>query len=159
MTDILAIDQSISKCAWVYFSNVGMINFGVIKTSKKDGDLFDRSHIIACGLIHIIEHQENSPVICREGLGFGNSKSNASRDLAYLVGFIECGIGEALLEVPPTSLKKFATGSGKADKDAMVESLPDDVLTRFLEANFKKSTGLQDLADAYWIGKYFEGRL
>lgn len=54
----------------------------------------------------------------------------------------------------PNLLKKFATDDGKAKKEAMVAALPQKFLDDISERKFKKSTGLYDIADAYWIARY-----
>lgn len=150
-----SIDQSIACTGWCYFESGELIDFGCVKTSKETGSLHERMTNVCSKLVLSAPSDWVRIEFCREGLGFGGSKSNASRDLAYLVGGIELIFGIAFKEVPPTTLKKFATGSGRADKQDMIDALPEDVRTRFLEAGYKKSTGLADLADAYWIGKYF----
>lgn len=158
---IFAIDQSISCTGWVILLGKELVDFGCIKTSKTDGELYDRVDIITTLLDDIAGFPPaygfgNISIHCREGLGFGSSNSNASRDLAYLVGAIENKFGTPFKEVPPTSLKKFATGVGKGkDKQPMIDALPVEVRQRFLDAGYKKTTGLADLADAYWIGRYF----
>ena len=38
----------------------------------------------------------------------------------------------------------------------MIENLPKCILNEFLELGVKKTTGLADLADAYWIAKTAE---
>lgn len=153
MSRILSIDQSICCTAYCIFENGELDDFGCIKTKKADGDLHRRCTVIAEELVDISCGIPTYKVI-REGLAFGGSASNASRDLAYLVGMIECRLDGALVEVPPTSLKKFATGSGRAKKEDMISSLPSDVHQRFLDDGFKKSTGLADLADAYFLGTW-----
>ena len=158
MGSLLAIDQSITCTAWVIFEGdqYDMTSFGCIKTKKDTSrnNLYRRSSEI-CGVLRHLSTQVDTLV--REGLGFGLSNSNASRDLAYLVGAIERDCGP-FFEVAPTQLKKFSTGSGKADKQDMIEALPEYILTQFMDAGYKKSTGLSDLADAYFIGKWFASK-
>jgi len=72
-----------------------------------------------------------------------------------LVGAIESQCQRPFLEVPPKSAKKFATGNGNASKQDMIVNLPPNVMQRFMEENYKKTTGLADLADSYFIGKYW----
>ena len=56
--------------------------------------------------------------------------------------------------ISPNLVKKFATCKGGADKAAMVEAMPEKLVDEIKEANYKKTTGLYDIADAYWIAKY-----
>lgn len=97
-----------------------------------------------------------------EDLAFG-ARGDATRNLAGLLFVLIqvlleyntiYGLNIGLEVVAPTSLKKFATKSGKADKTQMVAALPKDVLKQFADAKFKKTTGLTDLADAYWLSQY-----
>jgi len=57
--------------------------------------------------------------------------------------------------VPPTSVKKFGASYGFAKKEAMIDALPKDVREYFLSLGVKKTTGLSDLADAYFIAKMY----
>lgn len=78
--------------------------------------------------------------------------------------------GWKLDTIPPTVIKKFATGKGNADKHKMtvkfLEVYPDannwifKFFPRFTEATSPAKSPLADLADAYWIAKYmFEKQL
>jgi Holliday junction resolvasome RuvABC endonuclease subunit len=156
MNKLLAIDQSLTCTAWCIFEGERydrLTSFGTIKTSKKDGDLYQRVFNISSQLKEIF-FNNNIPDACREGLSFGG-RGNATRDLAYLVGAIESQCQRPFLEVPPKSAKKFATGNGNASKQDMIDNLPPNVMQRFMEENYKKTTGLADLADSYFIGKYW----
>jgi Holliday junction resolvasome RuvABC endonuclease subunit len=69
-------------------------------------------------------------------------------------------------EIPPTVIKKFATGKGNADKKVMtaafLEAYPNAV--QWIPVFFPKRTAttdtakspLADLADAYWIARYVQ---
>lgn len=157
---LFSVDQSIA-CTGYCISSIedeSLIDFGCIKSSKADGDLFKRCNLMAQGLADALYNQGiiwEEVEFVREGLGFGGSNSNASRDLAYLVGVLERNFNTPFREVAPTRLKKFATGSGKADKQGMIDALPPIVLGWMKDKGYKKTTGLSDLADAYFIGQYF----
>ncbi len=66
--------------------------------------------------------------------------------------------------VPPTVVKKFATGKGNADKNAMTaaflnthpsaRSWIDAFFPRFKKGSSPAKSPLADLADAYWIAKH-----
>lgn len=102
--------------------------------------------------------------VCIEGVANGAS-GDATRGLAglqFLImskfldeqedDFMEMKEPFAIDVVPPTTVKKFATDNGRADKDEVFESLPDEVKARFAE--YPKTKGRYDLADAYWIAMY-----
>lgn len=66
--------------------------------------------------------------------------------------------------VPPTVVKKFATGKGTADKHKMTQAFLLDYppavkwlpvfFPRFKDGQITAKSPLSDLADAYWIAKY-----
>lgn len=154
---VLGIDQSYSSTGIVVLLNGMLDYFNVIKISKEIVDIHEKALIIALEISKIIEEHKITEIHI-EGLGFG-SVGNATRDLAGLQFTIIniCKLKNPNLTffiLSPNSVKKFATGSGKANKSEMIESLPLDIKQKFLEKNYKKSTGLADLTDAYFIGLY-----
>jgi hypothetical protein len=48
---------------------------------------------------------------------------------------------------------KKRAGDGKFKKKDMIAALPDDIKKMFTDKNYKLTTGLSDLADAYWISQ------
>jgi N-acetyl-gamma-glutamylphosphate reductase len=69
------------------------------------------------------------------------------------------GIPSDRLLIPsPNEIKKFATTKGNATKDVMVAALPKDVAKLFAGKNLKKTTGLTDVTDAYWIAELLRAR-
>jgi Holliday junction resolvasome RuvABC endonuclease subunit len=118
-------------------------------------DIFARcleisNHVNATLLTHL------PTVVNIEGLGFG-AVGNATRNLAILQGVIVCGIIQTYPHItiniiPPTALKKFATGDGRAKKDGMYAALPDEVKALF--AGVRKTKGLYDLTDAYFLSQW-----
>lgn len=158
MSCVMGIDQSLACTGWVILEpSQALRDFGCIKTTKDDGGLYIRAKFMAERLTAArcrnVFEGESPMILLREGLGFGGSNSNATRDLAYLVGMIEGDMSKPLYEIAPTALKKFATGSGKAKKEDMIAALPEDVLDKFSSEGYKKTTGLADLADAYWLAR------
>lgn len=92
-----------------------------------------------------------------EGLAFV-AKGNATRELAGLFYCIQDRLkythgATSIQVVPPTTLKKFATGKGNAGKPAVRESLPEDV-NQYLSLKYPKSKGLSDIVDAYWLARW-----
>lgn len=159
MSNILGIDQSYTSTGFCIIKpDQTILEFGTIKTTEKEhGDLYDRAMHIT-NLIADKIRQHNITDIRIEGLAFG-IRGDATRDLAGLqftiithTRLLDRNIRQTV--IAPTSLKKFATGTGKSDKSAMIESLPDHVRNAFIQAGFKKTTGLGDICDAYWLARY-----
>jgi len=154
---ILGVDQSYSSSGLVVFDTEinDVIHFELFKTNKVD-DIFKRAWMISHHILGICKDMEIDKVAI-EGLAFG-MRGDATRDLAGLqfaivmqlkyVGNLEVVI------VSPKSLKLFATKSGKADKQQMIDSVPTDILDKFKASGAKKTTGLADIVDAYYLAKY-----
>ena len=153
--NILAIDQSITCTAYCYFELGKLLSFGCIKTKISDGSLHDRCYKISKKLKMLKKEKELDDkvvVYVREGLAFGNTPGNATRDLATLVGYIQSDLGE-MLEVAPTSVKKFATGKGNADKQKMYETFTRtqgvDLMKAFDQQTLNNP--ITDIVDSYYI--------
>lgn len=158
MNLILGIDQSYKSTGYVVLTENGDIkDFGTFGTKIPDGDVFDRAAIVVARIIELVNEHKPALVGC-EGLAF-SMMGNATRDLAGLQFILvtqirQTDFGAKLVIVSPNLLKKFATGDGKAKKEAMASALPDSFLAEIDKRKFKKSTGLYDIADAYWIAMY-----
>ena len=153
---ILGIDQSYNSCAWVIAEGASVSKFGVFKSDKTQG-VYDRSLFIAQSISQLVKDQSITHLNI-EGLAFA-MRGDSTRDLAGLLFsiMIILKIDHPTLyrrEIAPTSLKKFATGSGKSDKNQMIEALPVDIKQQFVDSGYKKTTGLTDLTDAYWLSQY-----
>lgn len=160
MKKFIGIDQSYTSSGYCVIDESGsVIELGTVKTSSKDnGDIYNRSYVVATALAELVE-KYNPEYFGIEGLAF-SMMGNATRDLAGLQFVIitqfrhNTKYGNNMVIVSPNLLKKFATGSGKAKKQDMVNALPKDVLMMIEEKKYKKSTGLYDVADAYFIAMY-----
>ncbi len=152
---VFAIDQSYTHCAYVITDDKVVLDFGVIK-SDVETDVYKRSLAIALELATIF-HRYQPDQIRLEGLAFG-MRGNATRDLSGLLFTIvnvicHVCVFDNFKIIAPTQVKKTATGSGKAKKKEMIATLPPDVKKLFTDKNYKQTTGLSDLADAYWISQ------
>lgn len=156
MARILGFDQSYTSSGYCISVDGAVTAFGTFKTNK-ELEVYKRAIETAdCVVKLVTEH--NIEEIHFEGLAFG-IRGDATRDLAGLLFTI---ITTVIRQAPtvkysiiaPTSLKKFATGTGKSDKKAMIEKVPEPEMERFLTAKFKKTTGLADVVDAYWLSLY-----
>lgn len=157
---VIGIDQSYTSTGYTVIDKNSLLEFGTIKTRKSDDtDVFERAYKVTNQIIEIVNKYKPERIGI-EGLAFAKF-GNATRDLAGLQWVIvtrlryELGFTNTkLVIVPPNQLKKTATDSGSASKDDMVKALPSDVYQRISDANYKKTTGLYDITDAYWIAQY-----
>lgn len=152
----MGIDQSFTSSGIVILDEYNSISFSSIISSDKNIDIFERSYLISQAISNIIT--EHSPsFIALEGLAFGGF-GNATRQLSGLQFMIVNSIRKInnldCIIVPPTSLKKFATTKGSADKKLMYESTPSNIKQHFISKKIKKTKGLYDCIDAYWLAKY-----
>ena len=146
----MGIDQSFTSTA-VYIDGTSPI-VTVIKSNKSD-DVYTRAQYIANQVVTIAQTHKPTTINI-EGLAFG-SVGNATRDLAGLQMLIICALRTAGFDpkvIPPNTLKKASTQDGRASKEKMHECLPDNI--KLSLSTYKKSSGLYDLVDAYWLSKY-----
>ena len=152
---ILGIDQSYTSSGFVVLQDDEIIHTEIFKTPK-DEDVFSRAWRISEKVVAMVREYAVESVSI-EGLAFGSVNANATRDLAGLQFLIVTKL-RLVEKIPvmitaPTSLKKFATGAGKATKKEMIASLPSSVLEHFKSLGFKVTTGLADITDAYFLAQ------
>lgn len=165
---VLAIDQSLT-CTGVCImegaldGSLSLIHTESIqrcKTSKECSymDTVLRSQSIAQRLWDLF-HDYKCDHVMFEGLSFG-SRGDATRNLAMLIGIILAKLNTQFTSIAPTSLKKFATGNGRADKKIMLEAIrtKDVNLHSKLDIMTIKA-GKYDIADAYWLARYYLEKL
>jgi len=150
----MGIDQSYTCTGIVLFEDGEMVEAQVVK-SPKAMDIHQRANFVADAILSFaLCHEPDAIGI--EGLAFG-MRGDATRDLAGLQFVIINKLqfnGSFKVEViAPNAVKKFATNDGRAKKEALYEALPKNTQKSFLELGVKKTTGLYDLTDAFWIGK------
>ena len=164
---ILALDQSYTCSGIVVFDDGIVVHYSVFKTDKTK-DLIskiERAHRIV-EYISKIASEFKPDLIAMEGLAY-SSVGNATRDLAGLyfmiIDLLLVRKKYKLEIVTPTQVKHFACGKPekgkKIDKGDMINALPESTRNKFLELGVKKTTGLADLADAYFIGKFVENNI
>ena len=98
-----------------------------------------------------------------EGYAFATSGKSHVRSVAENTGLLKYKMYKAKLSytsIPPTVIKKYATGKGNANKELMYEAFSAELLTptdlqERLRPNSKKlSNPVTDLVDAYFIAKW-----
>ena len=152
---ILAIDQSYTSSGIVIIENDTM-TYAERYVTSKELSMFERAGKIA-DHINMLAELHNPDIIAIEGLAFG-MRGNATRDLAGLQFVIAVAVSYnnnyTLDIIAPLTVKKFATGNGRAKKEELLESTPAEAVRIFKDdLKVKKTTGLLDMVDAYWIGK------
>jgi len=156
---VVALDVSYYSTGVALFNSSGEFCLGLItsKTAKNYGvNIYTYSFVpirsdpimIACQLANQIINIIDTPVslIAIEDLAYGMYRSHDSAQfLGVLQYLLRTQLCNDVVFVPPTSVKKFAVGNGRATKDMIVEQ-------------FRKETNIQcdisDVVDAYYIGKY-----
>lgn len=153
----IGIDQSYTSTGLIVLNDSSEIVLCKIVSTDKSDDIFKRAWQISEELLDAIG--KFAPCcISIEGLAFSMT-GNATRDLAGLqfliVSKIKFVSGLNISIVSPPSLKKFATSNGKAKKNDMIDALPEDVFDYFTKTlKIKKSKGLTDVTDAYFLAKH-----
>lgn len=152
----MGIDQSYTSTGMVLIDPRGnMVNHTVVSSLKADGDYFNRAKIVAEMVSNQVEVNRefitDDLTVALEGLAFG-MRGTTLQQLAGLQFMIVNGLRDIEIEpiiLTPSTVKKFATGSGKASKQDMFDGLPDKVKKIF--EGIPKAHGREDLTDAYWI--------
>ncbi len=153
----IGIDQSYTSTGFVVLDDSKKIVECEIFSTPKTDDIFKRSWELSETIITEIDKYDECKLAI-EGLAF-SMRGNATRDLAGLqfsiINKVKFVLSRDIVIVAPPTLKKSATGSGKASKEEMIDALPKDVLELFTkDRNWKKSRGLTDVTDAYFLARY-----
>ncbi len=156
---ILGIDQSYTSSGIVILMD-GELLEAHRYCADKNTNRFAQAYEITLHIAKIVDEYKPD-IIAIEGLAFG-MRGNVTRDLGGLQFVIIAHLQEVkgydVVILAPTTVKKYATGSGRAKKEDMIAQLPNGVHERFIGLGVKKTTGLADLADAYWIAKCAEDK-
>ena len=98
-----------------------------------------------------------------EGYAFATSGKSHVRSVAENSGLLKHKMykaKQAFTSVPPSVIKKYATGKGNANKELMYEAFtaelltPSDLKTRLTPKSKKLRSPVSDIVDAYFIAKY-----
>lgn len=155
----MGIDQSLSSTGIVIRDPVtdSIIAHINIKTKPKDfkSDRERIKYIYEEILEACDQHKCTKAVVESPSLA---SKGRSTRTLAGLFYVVIAMLVEKLgndnvFDVAPTSLKKHATGYGKAEKQQMIDTLPDHM--KAITMTYNKANQ-DDMADAYWLSTYLD---
>lgn len=153
---VLGIDQSLTSTGLCLMEEGKVIALNIYKTTPDKDDpsrIYHRIRYIS-GKVHAYINEYDVDRIVIEDLAYC-AKGNATRDLAMLLGAIVRVCSHVPIHLPPTALKKYATGKGNSDKKAMLEAIRE-VAPKVHEhlLTYPASKGRYDLADAFWLAHY-----
>ena len=98
-----------------------------------------------------------------EGYAFATSGKSHVRSVAENTGLLKHKMyksNQSFTSVPPTVIKKYATGKGNANKEVMYEAFnaelltPPDLKTILKPKSTKLTSPVTDIVDAYFIAKW-----
>lgn len=154
---IVSIDQSLSSSGVIIWEEGKHKHWKLIKTKPKAEAIIRIREIIDAirdlVKLHKVTH------ITVESLPYG-ANSPSVRPLAALYYFISnlcIELNITFADANVTAVKKLATGSGNASKEDMIAAFTQaepDLYELIIKSGVKKTTGLADLADAYFIGSF-----
>jgi crossover junction endodeoxyribonuclease RuvC len=141
----VGIDPS-TKTGHVILNEEGnpVVCWEITSKIKQDPQRFmDLTNDVLLNLVH-------GDIICIEGFSYGSKGKGVSTQygIGWLIRAELIRNGYTYIDVPPTSVKKFATGKGNAKKDAMVlpifkhwgfEHISDNVRDAYVLAQMAKS--------------------
>lgn len=152
----LSLDQSLSCTGYTLWTNtpVGgyiLSDFGTLQRPK---DITDTVLQIKWMKEQVAQLMADNKVtsVALEGLPYGmQSTSVRSLSALYFCLLLHFEKTETLVTVvTPTQAKKCAV-KGNASKQEVYEALPQELREQIEQKGFKKTTGMYDIADAYWI--------
>lgn len=152
----MGIDPSFSGTGIVIINNEFKIFEEKLITTKKMDDIYDVERrmlaiIDQFEFIHQYKNHLNLTLI--EGISFG-SKGGGSDQLAALNYFIRIFLfrnGIIYFSIPPTSLKKFVTGTGQCKKNLMLKEVYKKWNVDFSDDNLCDAYSLARMAQFNYI--------
>jgi Holliday junction resolvasome RuvABC endonuclease subunit len=120
--NILALDPA-NKCGWAFSVGIhgGPPRYGVLNLTDRDRDRTMALH----EWISDVHEESGIDLIAVEDSCMGsNNYQTAARhsELRGIIRLAAAEVGARLITVHPTTLKKFATGSGRAKKPQMIRA-------------------------------------
>jgi len=151
----IGIDLSMTSTGVVVLDNNKVVEeFFIIKTSPKT-NIYKRSLQVADKINQVILKYPNYDVYLEAPAFLGKgSRVYQLFGFHYFIATLIYRHKNNSYQIAPSSLKKRTTGNGRANKEDMLDALPEDIKKLFADSGFKKSTGLYDLTDAYFLAYY-----
>jgi len=154
---ILGIDQSFSNTGFCVYDCQTIIEASCIST-KNDKSLEERIQIIVKEMLIIIKRYDIKQVVI-EGMSFASMQASI-RQLAGLFYVILYELNKKKIKydiIPPLTLKKAVTGSGKATKQEMIDKVElREQMILSDQSNIKiGAKKFEDIVDSYWLSRYY----
>lgn len=149
---VLGLDLSLTSTGWAIDAADERRKWGVIKTSKRGAARLDH---IDDAITRIIE-VEMPDLVVIENYAFGKSQSMAA--IAELGGVVRLSLhrmGYRYIAIAPTTLKKFVTGKGQAEKAAMMMHCLNNWKVEIDNNNAADAFGLCQFGRCYLDGTGF----
>jgi len=117
---VVGLDLSLTGTGWATYN--GKVAFGTLSPPKHKRDGMRRIGWMLSKVLRIVESEDYAPkLVAIEGLAFASRDRNLERaGLAFMVRYMLWRRNIPYVLVAPTSLKKYAAGSGKAEKSQMM---------------------------------------
>ena len=155
----LSLDQSLSCTGYTLWAKsprkaegtYKLVAFGTLSRPKYITDTVLQIKWMKEQVVQLMEEHKVTSVAL-EGLPYGmQSTSVRSLSALYFCLLLHFEKTETLVTVvTPTQAKKCAI-KGNASKQEVYEALPQELREQVEQKGFKKTTGMYDIADAYWI--------
>jgi len=149
---MISIDLSMRSTGYCVWKEGKLIAYGIINTDKNH-NTYERANYVAQTLISLIKEYKITEVFI-EAPAFA-AKGSMVYSLQGSHFYVTCRIfletGITAKQVAITTIKKQFTGNGRAEKKAIMEHMPKDILEEF-QKHYVVSRGLTDLCDAYALG-------
>ena len=130
---VLGIDPSLTStgiCYEGYAEQIVTARIQPGKFLKGPSRLFHIYSVIENTMDRVFDYHEKGNVVAYEGYAMGSSKAKGRAfDMGELGGVLKTlaySKGVGILLVPPTSLKLYATGSGRAEKVDVMKAVKDN---------------------------------
>jgi len=140
VTRVLGLDLSLTATGYAYNDEVG----GVFKSKATGMRRLAETREMVLDLAH------EADVVVLEGYGFSSQKAVVQGELGGVIRLALYDRRIPYAEVAPATLKKFTTGKGNADKDAMIAA----AIRRFgfegISNNFADAWLLRAMGLAYY---------
>lgn len=114
---VFALDLALRQTGWAWWRHDRGIYSGVARTKQETGD----ERLIAWEAIIAGLYPKNCDMVVIEGPAYG--RHHKAHGLGELHGVVKAWLWNresSIVTIPPTTLKKFATGKGNASKEMML---------------------------------------